>query len=216
MVNLTVYGNENAACTQKVLILLEELNLKYTFEPIDLSQNEHKTPEYMKMQPFGKIPVIQYGDHTIFESRSILRYIASNNQDIDDFLGNHEVDMWLEVESQNFNGPISKIVYEKMYKKMKEPDAKPDESIIETSLEELKKVLEVYNERLENNLYIGGTENGYSIADISHIPYFNYFIKCGYKQVLKKYPNVYNWLKRIMKREFVKRILKPETDVANT
>jgi len=140
MVNLTVYGSENAACTQKVLILLEELNLKYKFESIDLSQNEHKTPEYMKMQPFGKIPVIQYGDHTIFESRSILRYIASNNQD----------------------------------------------------------------------------KNGYSIADISHIPYFNYFIKCGYKQVLKKYPNVYNWLKRIMKREYVKRVLKPETEVADT
>lgn len=209
MVNLTVYGNEKAACTQKILILLEELNLKYTFESIDLSKNEHKDPEYMKIQPFGKIPVIKYGDNTIFESRSILRYIASNNQDVDDFLGDHEVDMWLEVESQNFNGPISKIVYEKMYKK----DSKPDESLIETSLEELKKVLEVYENRLEDNMFIGGNENGYSIADISHIPYFNYFIKCGYKQVLKKYPNVYNWLKRIMKREYVKRVLKPDTEV---
>jgi len=213
MVNLTVYGNERAACTQKVLILLEELNLKYTFENIDLSNNEQKSPEYMKMQPFGKIPVIQYGDHTIFESRSILRYIASNNQDIEDFMGDHEVDMWLEVESQNFNGPISKIVYEKMFKNWKDDRSKPDETVIEGCLDELKKVLEVYDKRLEDNLYIGGTENGYSIADMSHIPYFNYFIKCGYKNVLKKYPNVYNWLKRIMKRESVRGVLKSEKEV---
>jgi glutathione S-transferase len=213
MVNLTVYGNERAACTQKVLILLEELNLKYTFRSIDLSNNEQKDPEYMKMQPFGKIPVIQYGDNTIFESRSILRYIASNNQEIEDLMGDHEVDMWLEVESQNFNGPISKIVYEKLFKKWKDDEAKVDEAVVDNCLDELKKVLEVYDKRLEDNLYIGGNENGYSIADISHIPYFNYFIKCGYKNILKKYPNVYNWLKRIMKRECVKGVLKSEKEV---
>jgi glutathione S-transferase len=213
MVNLTVYGNEKAACTQKVLILLEELNLKYTFRSIDLSNNEQKDPEYMKMQPFGKIPVIQYGDNTIFESRSILRYIASNNQEIEDLMGDYEVDMWLEVESQNFNGPISKIVHEKLFKKWKDNEAKVDEVVVDNCLDELKKVLEVYDKRLEDSLYIGGNENGYSIADISHIPYFNYFIKCGYKNILKKYPNVYNWLKRIMKRECVKGILKSEKEV---
>ena len=208
MVNLTVYGNEKATCTQKVLILLEELNLKYTFQSIDLSKNEQKDSEYMKMQPFGKIPVIKYGDHTIFESRSILRYIASNNQETDDLLGDYQVDMWLEVESQNMNPPLSKIVYEKMFKKWKEEET--DEQVVEKALEDLAKVLEVYNDRLENNMYIGG-EN-YSIADISHIPYFNYFIKSGYKSVLKDYPNVYNWLKRIMKRENVRRVLKQELE----
>ncbi|NDC96394.1 hypothetical protein EB118_16250 [bacterium] len=200
MVSLTLYGNKKAACTQKILILLEELNLKYTLENIDLTKGEHKTESYLKLQPFGKVPVITYHEDTIFESRSILRYIALNNKEIKDLLGDVYCDVWLEAESQNFNPPISKIVYEKLFK-----NEKPDESIISNNLKQLESVLDVYEKRLASVQYIGGEE--YSIADISHIPYIHYFLKAGYKSVLKSRPNVYNWLKKIMKRDAVRHVL---------
>ncbi|NBP13199.1 hypothetical protein EBU95_02245 [bacterium] len=201
MVALTLYGNENAMCTQKVMILLEELNLKYTFKSVDLKKGEQKEPEYLKMQPFGKVPVIKYGDETVFESRSILRYIALNNNALHDLLGDVYVDVWMEAESQNFNPHISKIIYEKMFK-----GERPDEAVIAQHLQSLERVLDVYNERLGQVDYIGG--NSFSIADISHIPYIHTFLKIGYKSVLKSRPNVYNWLKRIMRRDSVKKVLR--------
>jgi glutathione S-transferase len=200
MVKLNVYGNAKSTCTQRILILLEELDLKYNFNEIDLSKQEHKTEEYRKKQPFGKVPYIEYGEKTIFESRSILRYISKNNREPEDFYGDVYTDMWLEAESQNFHPFISKIIYEKMFKKGEE-----NKDIIEKNLEELEKILDVYNEILAGRDYIAGEQ--YTIADMSHIPYAYYFLKSGYKDILKKRINVYNWLKRIMRRESVKRVL---------
>jgi len=202
MVQLNVYGYSKATCTQRVLILLEELELKYNFKEIDLMKGEQKSEDYLKLQPFGKVPAVEYGDKKLFESRSILRYIAKNNRSPVDLLGDVYVDMWLEVESQNFNPPASKIVYEKMFKNK---DHEPDQELMKVEAKRLAEVLDVYENRLETQDYIAG--DNYSIADISHIPYAYCLLKCGYKELFKSRPNVYNWLKRIMRRPAVKAVL---------
>jgi len=204
MVEVTLYGNKMATCTQRILILLEELNLKYNFKNIDLKKNEHKTEEFLQLQPFGKVPAMTYGERKLFESRSILRYIAKNNIEFEDFLGDTEVDVWLEAESQNFNPLASKIVYEKVFKKMWNKES--DEKVVEECVKELEKVLDIYEKRLENVPYIAG--ESYSIADISHIPYSNHLLRCGFKDLFKSRPNVYKWIKRIMKREAVENVLR--------
>jgi glutathione S-transferase len=206
MVKLSVYGDVKSTCTQRILILLEELDLKYDLQKVDLKNGEHKEEEYMKMQPFGKIPVVKYGDKTLFESRAILRYIAKNNRYEDmDLLGDVYSDIWMEVESQNFCSPLTKILAEKVWKKMKNPEYKENNDVVKESLEEFEKILDVYDKVLENKKYIAG--DSYTIADISHIPYAHGFLKCGYKNVLKQRPNVYKWLKRIMLRPAVKNVL---------
>jgi glutathione S-transferase len=199
MVQLTVYGHAKATCTQRVLILLEELELKYDFNEIDLSNGEHKEEEYLKLQPFGKIPVVKYGDRVLFESRSILRYIAKNNKEPVNLLGDVNCDIWLEAESQNFNPHASAIISEKVFKKTN------DEAVIKTNLEALERVLDVYEKRLTTQEYIGG--DSYSIVDISHIPYAYMLLKSGFKEPFKSRPNVYSWLKRIMRREAVRNVL---------
>lgn len=209
MVKLVLYGDEKSTCTQKVLILLEELELKYDFVNIDLSSGSHKEKEYLEKQPFGKVPYIEYGDMGIFESRCILRYISKANREIQDLYGENSIyaDMWLEVEGQNFNPPISKIVWEKVFKKIF-TEEEADEKVVNESLIELEKVLGVYNKQLQDKEYLTGS---YSIADISHIPYMYKFIKCdnlSSKEILKKYPNVYNWIRRLLKREAVREVLK--------
>jgi glutathione S-transferase len=198
MVMLNVYGDAKSTCTQRVVILLEELELKYKFNSVELKNGEHKDKEFLKKQPFGKVPVVEYGDKTLFESRTILKYISKNNRDILDLVKNVYVDMWLEVEGQNFHPYISAIVLEKVFKKEKSEE-------VEVALKNLEEVLDVYNEVLRDREYIAGED--YSIADISHIPYAYYFLKAGYKDVLKKRENVYNWLKRIMRRPAVRRVL---------
>ena len=207
MVQVDVYGDTRATCVQRVLILLEELDLKYNVIKVDLLKNEHKAKDFLKLQPFGKVPVVKYDDRVIFESRSILKYIAKNNLDIKDLLGGTDVDIWLEVESQNYNPAVSKIVNEKLFKKWR--GEKADEDVVKKSLEELEKVLDVYEDRLSECPYIGG--DFFSIADISHIPYTNYLLKCGYKDLYKKRPNVYKWLKRIVKRDSVQYLKQKES-----
>jgi glutathione S-transferase len=211
MVKLTVYGDPKSTCTLRILILLEELQLDYKLHHVDLMKNQNKDPRFLELQPFGKIPAVKYGDRVLFESRSILRYIAKNNNDDIDLLGDINNDIWLEVESQNFSPIISKIVYEKVFKPMQNKET--NESIISEELHKFKPVLSVYNTRLEQHKFIGG--NDFSIADISHIPYLYYFVNASktFKNFLKDYPYVYKWYKRLMSRKYVQRILESDTDI---
>jgi glutathione S-transferase len=200
MVALNVYGYLKATCTQRVLILLEELELKYDFYSIDLPKGEQKEAEYKALQPFGKVPAVEYGDKKLFESRAILRYIAKQNRDALDLYGDFNADMWLEVESCNFHPHASKIVWERVWK-----GGEPDEELVARELKSLEEVLDVYEKRLESMEYIAGDR--FTIADISHIPYAYALLKCGCKDVFRSRPNVYSWLKRIMKRPAVRSVL---------
>jgi len=64
---------------RKVSIMLEEIGLNYTVHDIDLGAGEQKTPEFLAMNPNGRIPVIKdrdNGDFVVFESGAILIYLA--------------------------------------------------------------------------------------------------------------------------------------------
>lgn len=209
MVLVEVYGDHRSTCTQRILILLEELSLKYTLHPINLFKGDHKTETFLKMQPFGKIPVVKYDDRVLFESRSILRYIARNNTEIEDFLGGTDVDMWLEAESQNFYPCASTIVYEMVFKELLSA-GNPDTKLVQESVKRLESVLDVYESQLSENKFIAGDH--YSIADISHIPYIVQLLHCGYKSVFRDRPNVYKWIKRIVKRDSVEWVCKGKTN----
>ena len=59
--------------------MLEELGLKYERISLDPQKGENKTPEYLKLNPTGKVPTLQDGDFTIFESAAICQYLAEKN-----------------------------------------------------------------------------------------------------------------------------------------
>lgn len=203
MVNLILYGDKISICTQRVLILLEELELKYDFIKVNLMENKRVS----ELNPFGFVPVVKYDSHDIFESRSILRYISKNNNDYKDLTldDSIDVDMWLEAESQSMSPIISKIVYEIMFRKIKEPGTMIDTKIINKENINLKKILCIYENRLNQSKYIGG--DSFSIADISNIPCMYALVKCGYKSILKEFPTTYKWIKKLMSRESIKKVL---------
>src|SRR5579871_169851 len=61
---------------RKVSIMLEETELPYRVHKLDLSQGEQHKPEFLSINPNGKIPAIVDGDVTVFESGAILIYLA--------------------------------------------------------------------------------------------------------------------------------------------
>lgn len=63
----------------KVTVALEEMGVAYNLIPVDLSKKEQKSPEFLKMNPNGRIPVIvdrDNDDFVVFESGAILVYLA--------------------------------------------------------------------------------------------------------------------------------------------
>ncbi len=56
--------------------LLEELGVSYELKRIDLTKGEHKTPDYLKVHPLGKVPAMTDGKETFFESSAMVLYLA--------------------------------------------------------------------------------------------------------------------------------------------
>jgi glutaredoxin len=67
---------QDLTCTQRVLTALYEKGVPYELITIDFSKAEHKSEKYMKLQPFGKVPVLDDDGFIMFESRAISKYIA--------------------------------------------------------------------------------------------------------------------------------------------
>jgi glutathione S-transferase len=55
---------------------LEELGAPYEFILLDMSTGEHHQPDFLKINPFGKVPAITDGDFALFESGAILLYLC--------------------------------------------------------------------------------------------------------------------------------------------
>lgn len=55
---IKLYGSPTSTCTRRVATVLHEKKVSFDFVPIDLAKNEHKSPEFMAIQPFGQVPVL--------------------------------------------------------------------------------------------------------------------------------------------------------------
>ncbi|CAN1229272.1 Glutathione S-transferase F9 [Linum perenne] len=60
-----VYGPAYAS-PKRVIVCLIEKGIEFETVPVDLVKGEHMLPDYLKLQPFGSLPVIQDGDYTLY------------------------------------------------------------------------------------------------------------------------------------------------------
>lgn len=72
---LTLYHNPHSRSTT-VHAMLHELGVPFEIAPIDLQKGAHKTPEFLKINPMGKIPVLRDGHVIVTEVPAILAYLA--------------------------------------------------------------------------------------------------------------------------------------------
>lgn len=93
----------------KVSAVLEELGIPYQVHPIDLMQNEQKSPRFLELNPNGRIPVVVDTDNdlTLFESGAILIYLADKAARLlpDDPVGRYLAIQWVMFQMSGI-GPM--------------------------------------------------------------------------------------------------------------
>ena len=179
---------------RKITIMLEELDIKYNPILISLDKKEQFSPEFSKISPTNKIPVIvdKESGQIIFESGAILLYLAKK---YNKFL--NEKDYWNVIQWLFFQmayvGPMLGQAHQYLfYHKGKSKFAE------EKSRGYTNNVYEILNTQLSKYNYLC---NEYSIADISVWPWIARFKR--HQINLKKYPNILRWYLNISKRPAV-------------
>lgn len=72
---IKLYDFASSPNCQRVKVVLEEKKLAYETVPVDLRKKEQKAPEYLAMNPYGKVPVLVDGDTVLYESCIINEYL---------------------------------------------------------------------------------------------------------------------------------------------
>ncbi len=75
---LTLYSDFNAVCGQKVSFLLEEKQVDFNYQPVNLRAGEQHSEAFLKLNPLGQVPVLVHNDKIICESSLICHYIEHN------------------------------------------------------------------------------------------------------------------------------------------
>lgn len=95
-----------SACNRSLKSLLEHVSINYEDRHVDMLKGEHKSEECLKLNPEGTIPFLVVNDKPLFESASLLRFIANaipglNYLYPEDVFSRHKIDAALD-----FNGTL--------------------------------------------------------------------------------------------------------------
>ncbi|XP_059670764.1 glutathione S-transferase F11-like [Cornus florida] len=115
------------------------------------------------------------------------------------------IDQWLEVEANNFNDLVFTMVLHLVI--LPGMGQCGDMALVHSSENKLKKVLDVYEERLSKSKYLAG--DSFSLADLSHLPAIRYLVnEAGKGHLVRERKNVNDWWMDISSRPSWKKVVK--------
>ena len=201
MIDLYSWSTPNG---YKAQIMLEETGLDYRLHPINLGQDQQHSPEFLAVNPNGKIPALVDMDGpggtrvTIFESGAILLYLAEKSGR---FVPMDPIDRWRTISWLMFQmGGVGPMLGQAGYFIHSAPEPVP--AAVERYTREAERLYRVVDGRLAEAAFLGG---GYSIADMATFPWMRNYARYGLE--IGEFPNVARWLDIINARPAVERAL---------
>ena len=199
MIELYTWGTPNG---RKVSVMLEECALAYNVHKINIGKDEQFAPEFLKLNPNGKIPAIVDSDGpdgkpiSLMESGAILLYLASKTGQLlpADARGRWVVIEWLMFQMASVGPMFGQCHHFLRAAKEQIPYG------IERYTREKDRLYAVLDKRLGEQAFLAGD---YSIADIATYPWVSRHE--WHKTDLAQYPNVKRWFDQISARPAVQR-----------
>ena len=180
---------------KKISIMLEEIGYEYKTTKIDLDKDEQFKPEFKKISPLSKIPVIidQNKNKTIFESGAILMYLAEQSGKFYDQKNRLEINQWLMAQ-MGYVGPM--LGQHHQFHHYNPGKSKFGE---ERYFKIAERIYVELDDRLSNSKFLSG--NDYTIADIGTFPWI---ARHEWHDIgLSNYKNLTRWYNDISSREAV-------------
>jgi glutathione S-transferase len=161
---LTIYGRTNSVNVQKVLWCLAELALPYTRIDAGLEHGRNTEPWYLALNPNGKVPLLVDGAFTLWESNTIVRYLASKHGAGSLCPASLETralaERWMDWQLSTLVSPVS-IVFQNLIRR---PAAERDAAEIERNTREANRAMALLDEHLQSRPYVAG--EAFTMGDI--------------------------------------------------
>ena len=128
---MRLYYHPVSSNSRRVLLTAHHLGLDLEYVVVDLTTGEHKTREYLRLNPNGKIPILVDDGFALWESHAIMQYLAdkSPEQDIypQDVSARADVNRWLFWSAYHFAPAAGLFIRERVSKRLVAGLGEPDE-----------------------------------------------------------------------------------------
>ena len=182
---------------KKISIMLEEIGYKYKVTKININKDEQFEPEFKKISPFSKIPVIIDHDKNIslFESGAILMYLGETSGKFYDVKRRVLINQWLMAQMA-YVGPMFG-----QHHQFHHYNSGKSEFGEQRYFNICTRIYKELDQRLSSSKYLADDE--YSIADIATFPWV---ARHEWHDIgLKKFKNLNRWYEQISERQAVKK-----------
>jgi glutathione S-transferase len=127
---MRLYYHPLSSNSRRVLLTAYHLGLDLELVAVDLASGEHKTPEVLRLNPNGRVPILADGGFHLWESHAIMQYLAdrSPEQDIypQEVSARADVNRWLFWSANHFAPAAALIIRERVSKKIVAGSGAPD------------------------------------------------------------------------------------------
>jgi glutathione S-transferase len=187
---------------RKVRAVAYELGLQPTFVPVHIFKGETRKPELLALNPNGRLPILQDGDFVLWESNSIVRYLAQGTQLLPTGARERaDVERWGDWQLAHVGPAIGKVAFERLVKPMT-GQGTPDAAVVEAASADFAKYTGVLEASLGQKEWIAGK---LSVADFIVASVYTVATTVGLDTA--PFPKVHAWLGRVVARESMKRAL---------
>ena len=163
----------------KPVIFLEEAGVPYVLTAIDFARQEQKAPDYLRLNPNGRIPtLVDHGneDFVVFESGAILWYLAERYGCFLPAEGNgrSEVLQWLMFQMAGIGPMMGQAMY---FQRIAAPNGHLEPFAIRRYVDESRRLLSVLDTRLAGRSWLAAGQ--YTIADMATYPWVRAHVWAG-------------------------------------
>jgi glutathione S-transferase len=181
---------------QKVRFALLELGLACEIVPVDLIKREQRTPEFLALNPYGRVPVLTDGTLTLWESHAILAYLGEKTGKLwpTSAAGRADALRWLFFLSQHISPPATELAFNRIAVKLR--GLPGDEAAIARGEQALPDVIRILEGQLAQGTWLLGED--FTLVECAYGPVLNVIEKAGFS--LGAFPKVYAYLDAIRAR----------------
>lgn len=191
---IKIYGSPRSSAG-RCYVMLEECGLQYETIPLDMSKKEHKSEEYLKINPNGKVPTLIDGHYVIWESAAINYYLAQKYKP--ELLGSTpeekgHVEQWNIWSMVEFQPPMVDLLIQMVFV----PEPRRDTAVIEKSKVRIPEKLALLDQALEGKEYITGSQ--FLLSDLNLASVAQIGLSLGFDY--KSFPHLTKWLEKVKAR----------------
>ena len=193
---MKLYSNPFSPNARRAALVAKHLGLAVETVTLDFGKGELRKPEFLALNPNGRVPVLVDGDFVLTESRAIMQYLASKKPEAgllpSDERGRADVTRWQLWDAEHFAAATNTIVFEKMLKPMMGL-GETSAAAVTDALGRFERAAKVLDAHLKGRDWIVG--RSLTIADYTLGCALMYAGPCELS--LDPYPNIKAWMGRI-------------------